>query len=64
MNHEVTRQILWNVPLAFRIFLYGMLVPLTAAFVYEGIRWCRIVSPSSTTRSPRRPDFSVFPITW
>jgi hypothetical protein len=36
MNQQVTREILWNVPVAFRIFLYAMLIPLTAAFVYEG----------------------------
>src|ERR1700722_9306387 len=117
MNHQVTHEILWNAPVAFRIFLYGMLLPLAAAFVYEGMRWYRMVSlgqpvdrsdqpqrrlwllvrdtagqgnviretwggsitpftsdfsassPArrsffSMTRSPRRPDFSVFPITW
>jgi hypothetical protein len=116
MNQQITREILWNVPVAFRIFLYAMLIPLTAAFVYEGMRWYRIVSLGqpversdqpqrrlwllvrdtagqgnviretwgsitpftsdfsasssarrsffSMTRSPRRPDFSVFPVTW
>ncbi len=44
MNQQVTREILWNVPVAFRIFLYAMLIPLTAAFVYEGMRWYRIVT--------------------
>ena len=44
MNHQVTHEILWNAPVAFRIFLYGMLLPLAAAFVYEGMRWYRIVS--------------------
>lgn len=44
MNHQVTREILWNVPVAFQIFLYGMLVPLAAAFIREGIRWYRTVS--------------------
>jgi hypothetical protein len=44
MNQQVTREILWNVPVAFRIFLYAMLIPLTAAFVYEGMRWYRMVS--------------------
>ena len=38
MNHAITREILWNVPLAFQIFLYAMLVPLTAAFIYERLR--------------------------
>jgi hypothetical protein len=27
MNQRVTREILWNVPVAFRIFLYAMLIP-------------------------------------
>ena len=44
MNQQIIREILWNVPVAFRIFLYGMLFPLAAAFVYEGMRWYRIVS--------------------
>jgi hypothetical protein len=44
MNQQITREILWNVPVAFRIFLYGMLLPLAAAFVDEGLRWYRIVS--------------------
>ena len=26
MNQQVTREILWNVPVAFRIFLYAMLI--------------------------------------
>jgi hypothetical protein len=41
MNQQVTREILWNVPVAFRISLYAMLIPLTAALVYEGMRWMR-----------------------
>jgi hypothetical protein len=44
MNQQLTREILWNVLFAFRIFLYAMLLSLAAAFVYEGIRWYRIVS--------------------
>jgi hypothetical protein len=44
MNQQVTREILWNVPVAFRIFLYAMLIPLTAAIVFEGLRWYRMVS--------------------
>jgi hypothetical protein len=37
MNQEVIRKILWNVPIAFRIFFYAMLIPLTAAFIHEGM---------------------------
>jgi hypothetical protein len=57
MNQQVTREILWNVPVAFRIFLYTMLVPLTAAFIREGMRWYRIVSlgqPVDLLDQPRR----------
>ena len=57
MNQQVTREILWNVPVAFRIFLYAMLIPLTAAFVYEGMRWYRIVSlgqPVDRSDQPQR----------
>ena len=44
MNQQVTREFLCNVPVAFRIFLYAMLIPLTAAIVFEGLRWYRVVS--------------------
>jgi hypothetical protein len=57
MNQQVTREILWNVPIAFRIFLYAMLIPLTAAFVYEGMRWYRMVSlgqPVDRSDQPQR----------
>jgi hypothetical protein len=62
MNHQVTREILWNVPLGFRIFLYGMLVPLIAAFVYEDMRWYRMVSlgqPADRFDQPQRRRWLV-----
>ena len=57
MNQQITREILWNVPVAFRIFLYAMLIPLTAALVYEGTRWYRMVSlgqPVDRSDQPQR----------
>jgi hypothetical protein len=57
MNQQITREILWNVPVAFRIFLYAMLIPLGAAFAYEGMRWYRMVSlgqPVDRLDQPRR----------
>jgi len=57
MNQQITREILWNVPVVFRIFLYAMLIPLTAAFVYEGMRWYRMVSlgqPVDRSDQPQR----------
>jgi hypothetical protein len=56
MNQQVTRDILWNVPVAFRIFLYAMLIPL-ATFVYEGTRSYRMVSlgqPVDRSDQPQR----------
>jgi Fe-S oxidoreductase len=44
MNEQVTREILWNVPVAFVVIMYGLLALLLAAFVYSGIYWYRIVS--------------------
>jgi hypothetical protein len=57
MAQQVTREIFWNVPVAFRIFLYAMLIPLTAAFIYEGMRRYRMVSlgqPVDRLDQPRR----------
>ena len=53
MNHDITRPILWNVPVPFIIFLYAMLIPLTAAFVYAALRWYRIVSLCTPTPDSR-----------
>jgi Fe-S oxidoreductase len=44
MDQSITRPILWNVPVLFQVFMYGMLVPLGAVFVWAGLRWYRIVS--------------------
>jgi hypothetical protein len=30
MDQHVTREILWNIPLGFVVFLYAMLLPLAA----------------------------------
>jgi Fe-S oxidoreductase len=53
MNQEVTRQILWNIPTIFVVFLYGMLIPLTAAFVWVGMRWYRTVRLGVATADNR-----------
>ena len=44
MNEQITRPILWNVPVAFIVMMYGLLVLLLVAFVYAGWRWYRVVS--------------------
>lgn len=44
MDHAITRPILWNVPLAFQVIMYGLLVPLAAAFGYAGLRWYRTIA--------------------
>ena len=40
MNQQITREILWNVPVAFRILLYAMLV---------ACGWCCATRPGKTT---------------
>ncbi|MGD0073793.1 MAG: (Fe-S)-binding protein [Candidatus Binataceae bacterium] len=44
MNEQITRQILWNVPTAFVVIMYALLVLLIAAFVYAGMYWYRRIS--------------------
>ncbi len=44
MNEQVTRQILWNIPVPFIVLMYALLVALIAGFVYAGVQWWRVVS--------------------
>jgi hypothetical protein len=53
MDPHVTREILWNIPAGFVVFLYAMLLPLTAAFVYAGLRWYRIERLGTPDARPR-----------
>jgi Fe-S oxidoreductase len=43
MNEQVTRQILWNVPIAFVVIMYALLAAFVAASAYAAIRWYRVV---------------------
>ena len=57
MDHQITRQILWNVPVVFQIFMYGMFFVLMGALFYEGWRWYRMISlgqPVNRFDQPRR----------
>jgi hypothetical protein len=53
MNNDVTRQILWNIPLGFILFLNLMLIPLTVAFIFVGVRWYRMVRLGMPEARPR-----------
>ncbi len=44
MNEQVTRQILWNVPVAFVVLMYVLLAVLVAAYVWAAIQWYRRIS--------------------
>src|ERR1035437_5788671 len=44
MNEQVTRQILWNIPVPFIVLMYGLLGLLIAGFIYAGVRWYRLVN--------------------
>jgi Fe-S oxidoreductase len=43
MNHEITRPILWNVPTAFVVIMYGLLAVWMAATAIAIFRWYRII---------------------
>jgi Fe-S oxidoreductase len=43
MNQQVTRQILWNVPVPFIVLMYALLAVLIAAIIWVGLRWYRLV---------------------
>ncbi len=53
MNHDVTRQILWNIPVGFILFVYLMLIPLTGAFIFVVVRWYRMVRLGTSDARPR-----------
>jgi Fe-S oxidoreductase len=44
MSQEVTRPILWNVPIGFQVLLYILLLLLAAFYVYTALRWYRLVA--------------------
>jgi Fe-S oxidoreductase len=44
MNEQVTRQILWNVPVAFIVLMYALLALLVLAFIYVGAYWYRRIA--------------------
>lgn len=51
MNHQVTRQILWNVPIAFIVMMYALLFVLLCVFVWRGIYWWRRVALGTAEES-------------
>jgi hypothetical protein len=53
MDQHVTREILWNIPVGFVVFLHAMLIPLAAAVIYVGRRWYRIVRLGAPATRPR-----------
>ncbi len=44
MNEQVTRQILWNVPVPFIVLMYSLLGLLIVGFIYAGLKWYRLIS--------------------
>ncbi|HUO04140.1 MAG TPA: (Fe-S)-binding protein [Candidatus Binataceae bacterium] len=55
MNEQVTRQILWNVPVPFVVLMYSLLVALVAGFVYAGLKWYRLVTLGVADNRTDRP---------
>ncbi len=44
MNEQVTRRILWNIPVPFIVLMYGLLGLLIVGCVYAAARWYRLVT--------------------
>jgi len=44
MNEQVTRQILWNIPVPFIVLMYALLAMLIVGCVYAFLKWYRLVS--------------------
>jgi Fe-S oxidoreductase len=58
MNEQVTRQILWNIPVPFIVLMYALLVVLLACYAWAGLRWYRTIrlgaADSRFDQIPRR----------
>lgn len=63
MNEQVTRQILWNIPIPFIVLMYSLLVVLIAAYLWAGLRWYRRidlgVAENRLDQIPRRVFLSL-----
>jgi Fe-S oxidoreductase len=63
MNEQVTRQILWNIPIPFIVLMYSLLVVLIAAYAWAGLGWYRRirlgVAENRLDRIPRRVFLSL-----
>src|ERR1700730_13708514 len=44
MNEQVTRQILWNIPVPFIVLMYALLALLIVGCAYAFLKWYRLVS--------------------
>lgn len=44
MNEQITRPILWNVPITFVVIMYALLALLAVAFLYAGLYWYRLIA--------------------
>ncbi len=59
MNQQITRPILWNVPAAFVVIMYALLVVWAVAFAYAALRWYRIVRIGAPDDRLDRPLYRV-----
>ena len=55
MNQQITRPILWNVPAAFVVIMYGLLVVWLAATAWAIFRWYRVVRLGTADNRFDRP---------
>jgi Fe-S oxidoreductase/Ni,Fe-hydrogenase I cytochrome b subunit len=63
MNEQVTRQILWNIPVPFIVLMYSLLAVLIAAYAWAGLGWYRRIrlgaADSRLDQIPRRLFLSL-----
>jgi Fe-S oxidoreductase len=55
MDRNITRPILWNVPLAFQVLMYVLFFGLVAVLIIASIRWYRIVRLGTADQRFDRP---------
>jgi len=55
MNEQITRPILWNVPVAFVVIMYALAAVLVIAFIYAGMYWYRRISLGSAADRSDQP---------
>jgi Fe-S oxidoreductase len=60
MNRQITRPILWNVPFAFKVIMYGLAAAWVVSILYAVWRWYRIIRLGGPDDRFDRPLYRAF----